>query len=142
MCTLENQKFQDIWKLGIGNYFPLFGAAAGGSTHVAYTRSSQIAPISPNTTTELQELRKSVGMHSGNILANRGAREARPCLQTRAETSWPGDCLENRGDSYESFIFLDKSAVLQISECKGIQKNTGNATPLRRAEGAPCPQTT
>ena len=35
------------------SYFPPLRAARGSSTHVAYTRSGQIAPISPNTTTEL-----------------------------------------------------------------------------------------
>ena len=70
---------------------------AGSSTPVAYTRSSQIEPISPNTTTELQELRKYVKTHSWNILANHGAREARPCLQTRGEIPWPATVLRIAG---------------------------------------------
>ena len=39
----------------VRSYFLPLRAAAGGSTPVAYTRSSQIAPISPNTITELPD---------------------------------------------------------------------------------------
>ena len=110
------------------SYFPPLRAAAGGSTHVAYTRSGQIAPISPNTTTELPEPSPNKNRNGGPSPPSKrterfpgtswqimGRAKRAPAYKPARKFRGRATVLRIAGIHMSHSFFWDESAMLQLS---------------------------